>query len=271
MELGARIGEGQTAEVFAFGPDKVLKLYRDWVPVDWVSHQLRVDELVQRAGVPCPKTFGSTEIDGRFGILYERVRGTTMRQLIESSPWKIVHYGRKMAALHHVLHETTTSAAPSQKEHLREAMLQSSARLDEASLASILAKLDALPFGQTVCHGDFHPDNILVTETGDAVIIDWANVSIGHPLADVARTLLMLSSPFLPLNIPLPTRVALRTLRPMLRRAYIREYCRRSGTSLAEIMAWTPVVAAARLREQLPGEAEWLLKLIRRNPATGHA
>ncbi len=32
--------------------------------------------------------------------------------------------------------------------------------------------LNALPDGDFLCHGDFHPDNVMMT-SGDPVLIDW--------------------------------------------------------------------------------------------------
>ena len=50
-----------------------------------------------------------------------------------------------------------------------------------------LNMLRQLPDDDKLCHGDFHPDNIIVAPDG-LVVVDWANAVCGHPLADVART-----------------------------------------------------------------------------------
>ncbi|MFC2013409.1 phosphotransferase family protein [Chloroflexota bacterium] len=53
----------------------------------------------------------------------------------------------------------------------------------------VLEALEQLPDGSAVCHGDFHPRNIIISSRGP-VIIDWANATQGNPLADVAWILL---------------------------------------------------------------------------------
>src|SRR4030095_15455198 len=51
--------------------------------------------------------------------------------------------------------------------------------------------LDGLPAGDRLCHGDFHPGNLLVC--ADRVsVIDWPNATRGVPEADYARTMLLL-------------------------------------------------------------------------------
>lgn len=44
----------------------------------------------------------------------------------------------------------------------------------------------------TLCHGDFHRKNVLITQE-EAKIIDWAYATVGHPLADLEKILLDLN------------------------------------------------------------------------------
>jgi hypothetical protein len=41
-----------------------------------------------------------------------------------------------------------------------------------------------LGFPSTLVHGDFHPENVLLTDDGP-VIIDWSDAAVAHPLVDV--------------------------------------------------------------------------------------
>ena len=63
----------------------------------------------------------------------------------------------------------------------------------EESLDGDLAdKIKCLPSGNTLCHGDFHPYNIMITAESVAVIIDFANICKGPKEYDVARTYFLL-------------------------------------------------------------------------------
>jgi aminoglycoside phosphotransferase (APT) family kinase protein len=122
-----------------------------------------------------------------------------------------------------------------------------------------LRALEAMPDGAQLCHGDFHLDNILVTPRGP-IVIDWMTATRGNPLADVARTLLLLTTGN-------PPSLVDRFLVKFIRRQFIADYlkryfelCLRDDTQLA---AWQPIVAAARLNEQLPGEESRLLTMTR--------
>ena len=51
----------------------------------------------------------------------------------------------------------------------------------------------AKPDGDRLCHGDFHPMNIL-GDVSQPVIIDWPDARRGDPAADVCRSYLLMRS-----------------------------------------------------------------------------
>ncbi|MFW6366511.1 MAG: phosphotransferase family protein, partial [Spirochaetota bacterium] len=181
-------------------------------------------------------------------------------------PWTVTCLARMLAALHHTVHQTGIDALPSQKESLSYA-ITSTSLLDDAAKEQVLAILSRLPHGNTVCHGDFHPDNILLTSDGP-VIIDWITCTNGTAAADIARSqILMMKSALPPGMHPITQRILLR-FRSLFYATYIREYRKRSGITDDEINAWMLPVAAARLNENLfPEEVDLLLTIIRRYTA----
>jgi len=63
-----------------------------------------------------------------------------------------------------------------------------SVRFRQESEASLLEEINALPKGDTLLHGDFHPGNVLISTDNRPVVIDFMNVCRGSALYDVART-----------------------------------------------------------------------------------
>lgn len=123
------------------------------------------------------------------------------------------------------------------------------------------ARLSHLPDGAVTCHGDLHPDNILLTPDGP-VILDWLTAHCGDPLADVARTVLMLRTGSLPGELPRPLRSLLQIVRRRFCRLYLHEYLRLADGTVEQVTAWELPVAAARLAEHVP-EAEKQQLLLR--------
>jgi aminoglycoside phosphotransferase (APT) family kinase protein len=125
--------------------------------------------------------------------------------------------------------------------------------------------LKELPDGDRLCHGDFHPGNIIRTD-GEPVLIDWTNVTRGDPNADLARTNLMLR-----VGEPPPGSSALlralaqfgaRFGRSILLSAYLRAYRRARTPDAALVKQWQVPVAANRVVENIEGERAALLSIL---------
>ncbi len=74
----------------------------------------------------------------------------------------------------------------------------------------------------TICHGDFHPLNILADRGQVTGIIDWANVVIAEPAMDVGSAIANISA--VPLSLPWALRVAARAAIDAALRRYQRAY-----------------------------------------------
>ena len=255
----APIAEGRTAEIYVWDEGHVLKLYRDWCPADWVEYESWIAHAVHAAGVPSPAAHDIVEVNGRRGLIYERLEGISMLREMNARPWTVWKHARMLAELHAQINQQSIGGLPSYKDRLRYDIDRAehlSANLRER----ILVLLDALPVGQNLCHGDYHPDNILLTEHGP-VVIDWMTASSGSPWTDVARTSMILS---------IGAKAAGRQVHPLIRmvihfyhRAYLDRYHTLQPDTDGELARWMPVVAAARLSENIIPEREALIKMAK--------
>jgi uncharacterized protein (TIGR02172 family) len=250
------IALGRTAEIYAWEEGQVLKLFHDWVPEASARYEAEIARRVGAAGVRIPQVGELVEVEGRLGLVYERVDGNTLLQVMLAQPRRMNWAARLLAQLQAEIHACSGEGLPSQKERLRR-KIERAEGLENPLKQQLLAALDRLPDGQALCHGDFHPDNIQMTARGP-VVIDWNDATCGHPLADVARTLLLIDVGSPPAG---PLKLEVDALRGRLRRVYLQRYWQLSGFTEAQMGDWLPVVAAARLQENIPGEEERLLRL----------
>ena len=125
----------------------------------------------------------------------------------------------------------------------------------------MLRRLERLPDGQAICHGDYHPGNLVITRRGP-VVIDWMSASHGNPVADVARTTLMFRMAGVPEYYSPETQQAVDQARRSFYEAYLSAYLSRRPFPVEEIEAWIPVLAAARLCEGIVEEEAELVKLV---------
>jgi aminoglycoside phosphotransferase (APT) family kinase protein len=258
--LGSPIARGRTAEIYPWDDGHVLKLFCNWCPRAWADHEEHLSHIVQDAGLPVPAVGEIVEINGRRGVVFERVDGPSLLNTVERRPWTIRSAARLLADLHAAMHAQTAPDLPSCKQGLAGTISAAKGLPDDLKQAT-LNRLASLPDGDALCHCDFHMDNIVMTARGP-VIIDWMTAARGHPLADVARSLLLAT-----IGAPAsggPPRWLLDILRSQYRAAYLTRYFALSGADRSQLANWQPIVAAARINENIPGEQAWLLASIRK-------
>lgn len=257
-QLFAPIAQGRTAEVYAWGDGRILKLYHTWCPPDWIENEARVAGAITKAGIPSPAVGEIVEINGRRGIIYERVPGPSMLQDLNAHPWQLLRHARSLAILQSQFVRVTVPGLRGYRQGLGHS-IQRAPHLTAETRARLLAHLETLPDGQTLCHADFHPGNVILSPRGP-VVIDWMTASIGSPWADVARSSMILQ---------IGGRAAGKQLSPLVRLAlglfhttYLGHYRSLNPDRHGELKRWLPVIAAARLDEGIEPERAGLLEWV---------
>ena len=91
---GAKIGSGRAAEVFEHGPGRIIKLLREPGPAEWLEREAAAQSAARAAGVAAPEVFGIEELEGRRGIVMERVEGLDGLTAIEEDWTQTPDLGR---------------------------------------------------------------------------------------------------------------------------------------------------------------------------------
>jgi len=264
-----KIAEGREAEMFAWEEGTILRLLRDPQAQSRAQWEAAAMKAASDRGVRVPAVHSLTTVLGRPGLVMERVEGPDLLTLVGRRPWMVLWVGRVTGEMHARLHDTKASRRmPALKDTLRQ-RIQSSGRVPEDLARFALDTLDGLPYGDSLCHGDFHPGNIMMAgET--PVVIDWTNATRGDPDADVARSLVLLRLAEPPPGTSVALRLLTRVGRALLTSAYLRAYRRVRPLDMGLVDRWEVVQAAARLAfEHIPAEERPLRRLLeqRRGPA----
>ncbi len=253
--LGPLVAQGRTASVHAWRPGQVLKLFRAECDLATVEQEAHIARAVRAAGAPAPAVGEIVEVDGRFGMVFERVVGVPMSNVLMKQPWQAAALGQRLARLHAKVHRLRLRDALPANEVRLERQIKLARALPCQIRHSVLEALSTMPRDDCLCHGDFHPANVMLGVRGD-IVVDWTDASPGHPMADVARTVIIVLGE--------AQRASGRSVaaRPILRRfcnAYLAEYRRRANVTVPSFDIWRPIVAAARLGEGIDGLDSWLL------------
>jgi uncharacterized protein (TIGR02172 family) len=257
QSLGTPIAQGLTAEVYRWDETRILKLFRDGRSPDQVAYEARIAHAVHAAGLPVPAVGNIVEVNGRHGLLYERVDGLSLFDSMGRKRWPLAHAARLWAELHADLHARhIVPELPSQRaelaKHIRAAQMLPS-DLQQAALRA----LDTMPDGDQLCHGDFWPGNVLMSRQGP-IIIDWICATRGNPLADVARSSVLLLGGLASPHFSRAQKARIRRVH----RTYLQRYFQLRPEGQAQCQAWHPIVAAARLSENIAGVQTWLLATV---------
>lgn len=257
------IGQGNTSEIFEWNNNTILKLYHNEMPNDLCVHEFEITKYVYEHLKITPKPIEIINIDGRIGAVYEKLNGKTMLNMMLLKPWNISKYSKMLANYHITMQKNAKGDI--QTLTVKEKLKQD---IESVSLLSIREKeliykyLGALPDGDTICHFDFHPDNIMVS-SNQFYVIDWMTGCVGDPLSDIARTALILNYAEIP-RVPFFINVMIGVFQKSVYRIYLREYLRLTGTDISDIQKWELPIAAARLCECIPkGESRRLVRFIK--------
>jgi aminoglycoside phosphotransferase (APT) family kinase protein len=262
-----KIAEGREAEMFAWEEGTILRLLRNPQAQRQAQREAAAIKAASDRGVRVPAVHGLTTVMDRPGVVMERIEGPDLLTLMGRRPWMVFSVGRICAEVHAQLHaESAPSVVPPLRAILKQ-RIESSGRVPEDLAEFALDVLEGLPDGDSLCHGDFHPGNIMMSQ-GTPVVIDWTNATRGDPAADVARTLVLFR-----VAKPLPgSPVLVRYLRlvgsKIITSGYLRAYRRLRPLDMGLVARWEVAQAAARLAsEPIAEEDRPLLRLLEQRRA----
>jgi uncharacterized protein (TIGR02172 family) len=260
MKLDAPIARGFTAEIYAWKEGWILKLFNQGISRAVVEREANKTRIVHATGLPVPAAGEIIEIEDRHGMELERVDGISMLEALTKSPWKYRALARQLAELHAAMHIRRVPELPALSETLAWKISRAE-KLPENVRQAALKALEQLPEDDRLCHGDFHPGNILLTSHGP-VIIDWIDGSKGRPILDVARSSLLFGAGNIPSSIPGARLI--RILQGSFYRIYQQRYFQLNPDNRNEFDHWVPIVAAGRLNEGIYFDEHRLLGLAQR-------
>lgn len=228
----------------------VLRLYADAEQQARAETEVAIQRFISGRGFPAARPLAFVGAEGPFGapfMIMERLPGEPMLNWIARNPLRIWRGCARLADLHASLHGLDPSGWPVAETgplvDRRLAFLRDAAeRFAFHDLDAGIAWLDTrksivIPEERIVCHGDFHPLNILVDARGRFSVVDWASAFTGDRHADVANTLLELTR--VPTtSLPLAQRALAAVVRRLVGRRYLSCYRRRLPVDLARLRYW---------------------------------
>ncbi|ADU32186.1 phosphotransferase family protein [Evansella cellulosilytica] len=245
MDLGNPIAKGNTATIY-YTDNKIVKVFNDFLPDTESIKEANKQKYAYSCGLPVPEILSVTKINGEQAIIMEYVKGEILGDLVFKDKEQAEYYLKISVDMQMKIHRVKPN--PEAIEPMYDKLhrqIETTNKLDEKQKFQLFNRLDSFTYENKLCHGDFHLFNLIKTDNR-LVIIDWVDSSAGDIRADVYRTYLLYAQ-----------------VSSELAEMYVRLYCEKSGILRSDVFQWAPVIAGARLSENVTTEnAERLMKII---------
>lgn len=259
MKMGRKISEGACSEIFEWeNNEKVIKLAKTNTDRSAMEKEYLNSKAAWNKGISIPQPFELVDVNGRSGIVFERLYGETLMERfinqflspsVTKDNIKKLNYEdspRITAKILSKIHRKSIPNMPSQREDIIYSIKRGNyLTISEKEL--VIEILNSIPLKQQICHGDPNPNNIFIRDN-KALLIDWMNASIGNPEADLAEYIIMIRFAILPTNIPSIIADYFNSNREKIIKVFIEEYTKLSeDITYEEVDSWIIPISARKL------------------------
>lgn len=189
-----KIGQGANGEVYRLNEDTVIKVFQPTVSFNDIERERMLARQALIAGIPTAIPYETAKViapDGniRYGIVFEFLEACTLSSVLQSCPEEYDAYVEKYIKLLQTIHQTkdVNNRFQSIKQIYYEALDTCREYYTPSEMNKLNYLLDSIPDRDTLIHGDYSPNNIMV-QKGELCIIDMGNMSRGHAVFDFLAT-----------------------------------------------------------------------------------
>lgn len=258
------LNNGECADIYELDDRTVLKLAKPGWDRDMLYQEYLNGMLIGNSSIPAPKVYDFVETETRFGYTMEKLNDVTLLDLMWKRPWSVIAYAKKLAAIHAQIHSVKApQELPLLVDKYRD-FICSKNSISDAQKRLLLQDLEQLSAegDPRICHGDFHPINVLV-DKDRYFVIDWILAAQGNPEADVAGTYLITSIySLISGGKNFFKNFASVVGGRMIAKTYLKEYLSITNMDKQKILRWIPVRAATYIDVGLPERLDRIFQKI---------
>lgn len=199
---------------------------------------------VEEIDIHIPKILGVEMNENESVIVMEYIAGNNLQENMDENPDKEDEYLELFVDIQLSIHSQKAPMLNKLKDKMNRKI--SSSDFDATTRYDLHTRLESMPKHDKVCHGDFNPSNIIITEDGTPYVLDWSHVTRGNASADVARTYLLFKLKG----------------KDDIAEKYLNLFCLKSDTPKQYVQKWMPIVAASQSVKGNKEEREFLVSWV---------
>ena len=254
------IAQGGEADIYDIGDGKILRVLRNQKGRSFRTEK-HLFPLLEEHNICVPVAYEYIETEDMTAITMQKITGITMLEQLKRHPLQIVSGIKKFASMHSQLLNIHSNSELNSIYDIVDHFTSQASHMDEKLLDFVLNLLKELPADDYICHGDFHPGNILIQDNS-YYIIDWGAAYRSNYVSDIAHTyLLMTNVPTIPgqnrMQHLLISGIGLITAK-----TYLKQVLKLKKFSLTDFSKWTVIMALKRVYYGIPSEKSARIKYI---------
>ncbi|QVK18552.1 phosphotransferase [Mycoplasmatota bacterium] len=263
--IGKLIGDGGTAKVYEYGDNEVIKIFKNHVSDYAIDKEESINLTLNNLMLFNPLYKGKIIYNNKTALIYEKAEGKLLADFLFEDLEN--DYSYIFANIHYSIHQNKIDGLPVQKNIYKWYIDKTNESMENIAF-NMNDLLQTLTDDYTLCHGDFHPLNVIVDNKTDKYsIIDWNGANIGSYILDVGWTYLTMISPYI--NNVYGEEVY--NIVKIFSENYLKHYCNFKKIDKEIIIRYLPLVATRRLFDNYQNnlevnlyEKDWLQTIIKK-------
>ena len=180
------IAKGANGAVYRYDAETIVKTY---FAKDALPEIKQERENARRAfvlGINTAIPYGIVRVGDSYGTVTELLSATSVTKLIRANPDDLTQAAKYYIDMLKNIHSTEVEdgEVPDMKETALNWANFVSAHIPEAQGRKLRALIEAVPRRNTLMHGDYHTNNIMV-QNGEPLLIDMDTLCMGHPVFEL--------------------------------------------------------------------------------------
>ena len=180
------IAKGANGAVYRYDDETILKTYfaKDALPE--IKQERENARKAFVLGINTAIPYGIVRVGEGYGTVTELLNATSVTKLIRANPDDMTqaakYYVDMLKSIHALVVED--GEVPDMKETALAWADFVAPHLPEAQAKKLRALIEAVPKQNTMMHGDYHTNNIMV-QNGEPLLIDMDTLCMGHPVFEL--------------------------------------------------------------------------------------
>ena len=180
------IAKGANGAVYRYDDETIIKTYfaKDALPE--IKQERENARKAFILGINTAIPYGIVRVDEGYGTVTELLNAVSVTKLIKENPDDLTeavgYYVDMLKSIHSI--EAEEGELPDMKEIALDWAKFVYDHIPEEQGKKLIALIEAVPKQNTLMHGDYHTNNIMV-QNGEPLLIDMDTLCVGHPVFEL--------------------------------------------------------------------------------------